>query len=186
MIPLTMFAQVLNHPSQYPRYPVIQQTSLLQLCQGHSKLLVGFHWPGPQNGNLDHLLHVLFNQRCCLVVLQEEELISDSSQRSCAQWWPASCPGEGLLPPTATGFVHMRTLCFHTTVSHLGEGVCWGLRGLAVAKCCYDKCQVTMQHLRFKELPKWRAGSHALLQMTIILKVTWINGAFTVGSERRS
>lgn len=86
MIPLTMLAQVLYHPSQYPRYPVIHQASLLQLCKGHSKLLVWFHCPGPQNGNLDHLLHVLFNQRCCLVVLQEEELISGSSQGSCAQW----------------------------------------------------------------------------------------------------
>lgn len=79
-----MFAQVLNHPSQYPRHPVIHQTPFLQLGQGHSKLLIGFHCPGPQHGNLDHLLHVLFNLRCRLVVLQEEELISDSSQRNCA------------------------------------------------------------------------------------------------------
>lgn len=118
MMPLTMFSQVLNHPSQYPRYPVIHQASLLQLGQGHSKLLVGFHCPGPQNRNLDHLLHVLFNQRCCLVVLQEEELISESSQRSCAQWWPASCPGEGLLHPPRPNPIHRICTHAHPLLSH--------------------------------------------------------------------
>lgn len=91
---LTMFVQVLNHSPQDPRYPVIHQTSLLQLRQGHSKLPIGFHCPAPQNWKLNHLLHVLFNQCCCRVVLQEEESIYDSSHNSCVQWWRASC-----LPP---------------------------------------------------------------------------------------
>lgn len=119
MIALTMLVQVLNHPSQYPRYPVIHQASLLQLHQGHSKMLVGFHCSMPQNWNLDHFLHVLFNQCCCLVVLQEEELISDSSHGSCVQWWMASCPGEGLLPP-----IHW--ICTHV---HLLPSHCQPLRG---------------------------------------------------------
>lgn len=119
MILLTMLAQVFHHPSQYPRHPVIHQTPLLQLGKGHSKLLVGFNCPGPQHWNLHHLLHVLFYQRCCLVVLQEEELILDGSQRNCGQR-PRVVVVASIMSrrgdDAPTPPLILRTLCSHTLV----------------------------------------------------------------------
>lgn len=71
---LTMLPQVLHHPPQHQRHTIFHQAPLLQLKQGHSKQLGVLYCPGPQHGDLNHLLHVLFNQHRCLVVLQGEQI----------------------------------------------------------------------------------------------------------------
>lgn len=71
---LTMLPQVLHHPPQHQRHTIFHQAPLLQLKQGHSKQLGVFNCPGSQHGDLNHLLHVLFNQHRCLVVLQGEQI----------------------------------------------------------------------------------------------------------------
>lgn len=105
---LTMLAQVLHHPPQHQRHTIFHQAPLLQLKQGHSKQLGVLDCPGSQHGYLDHLLHVLFNLHCCLVVLQGGELIlavSHSHYGHRGQRWSRhqvrhcrdTCPGGGRL-----------------------------------------------------------------------------------------
>lgn len=91
-----MPAQVLHQPPEHHGHPVLHQAPVLQLREGCSKHLGVLGWPGSEDRYLDHLLHILRDQHCCLIVLDGEKQILSISMCSFHQVKvPKSVPQKG-------------------------------------------------------------------------------------------
>lgn len=177
---LTMLPQVLHHLPQHQRHTIFHQAPLLQLSQGRSKQLGVLNCPRPQHGDLNHLLHVLFNQHRCLVVLRGEQISGVShwhyghrgqrwSQHQVRHLLACSIDFKVCGGGNSVEFIRAH---FLQSCSHILRGQCV-LRAerAGCAMCCYDKYQVTMQHLWLKVLLEWYAP--ILITYSLIYIFRW-------------